>query len=266
MRALLPVRTSLLAAAAVALFACAGEAPGTGDAVAGEGAAAPSALVDAPYRFGPASRDGIGKFYRGREISQVMGHRGAGWLERPSREAEERTDLVVANMALAPDAIVADIGAGTGYFAFRLAKAVPEGRVIAVDIQPEMLAMIEARAAETGARNVVSHRGTVDDPALAPASLDAALIVDAYHEFSHPVEMLAGIRAALKPGGRLYLLEYRADDPRVPIKPLHTMSERQAIEEVEAAGLRWVETDDFLPQQHFFVFEKLAPGAAERHP
>lgn len=265
MRERSPFRTLLFAAAAVALFACAGEAPGTGEDVR-DPAAAPPAQGDTPYRFGPASRDGIGKFYRGREISHVMGHRGAGWLERPSREAEERTDLVVDKMALAPDAVVADIGAGTGYFAFRLAEAVPAGRVVAVDIQPEMLAMIEARAAEGGIRNVVSHRGTIEGPGLAPASLDAALIVDAYHEFSHPVEMLAGIRAALKPGGRLYLLEYRAEDPRVAIKPLHKMSERQAIEEVEAAGLRWVETGDFLPQQHFLVFEKVAPATVEAPP
>ncbi|MEM9302674.1 MAG: class I SAM-dependent methyltransferase [Pseudomonadota bacterium] len=218
-----------------------------------------------PYTTGPASRDGIGKFYMGREISHVMGHLGAGWLERPEREREERTDLVVENMDLAPDATVADIGAGTGYFSLRIAEAVPDGKVIAVDIQPEMLAMVETRAAAEGFRNVHSRRGEIDDPRLEPASVDAALIVDAYHEFSHPVEMLAGIYTGLKPGGRLYLLEYRLEDPRVPIKRLHKMSEAQARKEVEAAGLRWIETADFLPQQHFLVFEKPAeaPATAE---
>ena len=214
------------------------------------------------YEYGEASRDGIGKFHAGREISHVMGHLGAAWLERPEREREERTDLVVEAMDLAPDAVVADIGAGTGYFSFRIADAVPRGRVVAVDIQPEMLAMIETRAAAGGYRNVFSHRGTIDDPGLEPDSIDAALIVDAYHEFSHPVEMLAGIRRGLKPGGRLYLLEYRAEDPTVPIKPLHKMSEAQARREVEGAGLRWVETGDFLPQQHFLVFEKPAAASA----
>ncbi len=225
-------------------------------ACADEPAPQPETADPLAYSYGRASRDGIGKFYVGREISHVMGHLGAAWLERPEREREERTDLVVENMALEPDDVVADIGAGTGYFSLRIAAAVPDGQVIAVDIQPEMLAIVETRAASEGLRNVAARRGEIDDPKLDPASVDAALIVDAYHEFSHPREMMTGLLAALKPGGRLYLLEYRAEDPRVPIKRLHKMSEAQARKELEAVGFRWVETGSFLPQQHFLVFER----------
>ncbi|MEM1269083.1 MAG: class I SAM-dependent methyltransferase [Bacteroidota bacterium] len=211
---------------------------------------------DTSYVEGPASRDGIGKFYMGREISQVMGHRGAGWLERPGREAEEKPEQVIDAMDLAPDAVVADIGAGTGYFAFRIAQRVPEGRVLGVDIQPEMLQMMSERALIAGVTNVEPVRGRVDDPNLPANTVDAALLVDAYHEFSHPREMQAGLLEALKPGGRVFLVEYRGEDPSVPIKPLHKMTEAQARLEWEAAGFTWQETLDFLPQQHVMVFTK----------
>ncbi|MEM6337192.1 MAG: class I SAM-dependent methyltransferase, partial [Bacteroidota bacterium] len=154
---------------------------------------ATTAASDTSYVEGPASRDGIGKFYMGREISQVMGHRGAGWLERPGREAEEKPEQVIDAMDLAPDAVVADIGAGTGYFAFRIAQRVPEGRVLGVDIQPEMLQMMSERALMAGVTNVEPVRGRVDDPNLPANTVDAALLVDAYHEFSHPREMQAGL-------------------------------------------------------------------------
>jgi SAM-dependent methyltransferase len=202
------------------------------------------------------SRDGIGKVYMGREISHVMGHRGAAWLERPAREREERTDLLIQALPLEPDDVVADIGAGTGYFTFPIAARVPEGRVLAVDIQPEMLAMIEARKGNGGEDNVETILGGVTDPGLAPASVDLILIVDAYHEFSHPREMGAAMRAALKPGGRLVLVEYRGEDPAVPIKPLHKMTEAQARKEMEALGLVWEATLDPLPQQHILVFAR----------
>lgn len=211
---------------------------------------------DGPYRYGTPSRDGIGKFYLGREISHVMGHLGAGWLERPSRQQEERTDLLVRNLPLAEDDVVADVGAGTGYFSFRIAPAVPLGEVLAVDIQPEMLAIIEERGREEGVHNVRGVRGSITDPNLPEAAVDLALIVDAYHEFSHPREMAAGLLRALRPGGLLVLVEYRAEDPSVPIKRLHKMSETQARRELEAAGFEFVRNEDFLPQQHFLVFRR----------
>ncbi len=209
-----------------------------------------------PYRLGEASRDGIGKFYMGREISHVMGHLGASWLERPAREREERTDLLIENLPLESDSVVADIGAGTGYFSFRIAERVPDGKVFAVDIQQEMLDVIEARKAQEGADNVVTLLGVEDDPGLPDASVDLILLVDAYHEFSFPYEMGLAIARSLRSGGRLVLIEYRAEDPSVPIKRLHKMSQAQAKREMAAVGLEWVRTEDFLPQQHFMVFRR----------
>lgn len=191
-----------------------------------------------------------------------MGHLGAGWLERPTREREERTDLLVAALPLEPDDVVADIGAGTGYFSFRLASRLPEGRVLAVDIQQEMLDIVASRARADGVGNVEPVLGTVRDPGLAAGSVDLILLVDAYHEFSHPAEMGRAMAAALRPGGRLVLIEYRADDPTVRIKPLHTMTEAQARREMAAVGLEWVRTEDFLPQQHFMVFRRPAASPA----
>ncbi len=208
------------------------------------------------------SRDGIGKVYMGREISKVMGHRGASWLERPERADNERPDLVVDSLNLAPMDVVADIGAGTGYFTFPMVPQVPRGRVFAVDIQPEMLDIMRERVQEQGIDNVSLVRGTIQDPNLPTDSIDVALMVDAYHEFSHPREMMQSLVKSLVPGGRVVLIEYRKEDPSVPIKPLHKMSEAQARKEMEAVGLRWVETKDMLPRQHFLVFEKPAPQAA----
>lgn len=208
------------------------------------------------YSFTTPSRDGIGKHYFGREIAKVMGHRGAAWLERRSRLGEERPDAVVRGMGLAPDARVADIGAGTGYFSFRIAPGVPDGLVYAVDIQPEMLEILGKRIERGGIVNVVPVLGKPDDAMLPAATIDAVLLVDAYHEFAYPLEMMRTILRALKPGGRVFLVEYRGEDPRIPIKPLHKMTERQAKKRLESVGLRWIETRDFLPTQHFMVFEK----------
>jgi ubiquinone/menaquinone biosynthesis C-methylase UbiE len=208
------------------------------------------------YSYSAPHRDGIGKIYQGREISHVMGHQGAAWLERQQREREERTDLLVNALGLSPDAVVADIGAGTGYFSFRLSPLVPAGKVMAVDIQAEMLDIITRRS--TADSNVVPVLGTVTSVNLAANSVDLVLLVDAYHEFSHPREMGESLYHALKPGGRLALVEYRAEDPTVRIKRLHKMSEAQAIKEMVALGFTWLATSTALPQQHLLFFEKPA--------
>lgn len=208
------------------------------------------------YVQGVASRDGIGKFYMGREISRTMGHQAARWLERPGRVIEEKPDEVVAKLGLKAKDIVADVGAGSGYFAFRLSRFVPQGTVLAVDIQPEMLRIIEKRVKQYPTDNVKAILGSIDDPNLPKSAVDVALMVDAYHEFSHPRQMMNGIVEALKPGGRVILIEYRGEDPRIPIKTLHKMTQSQVKKEMKAVGLRWRETKDFLPQQHFMVFEK----------
>lgn len=206
------------------------------------------------YEQGLPDGDGIGKVYLGREISHVMGHRAAGWLDRPMREVVERTDLLIERLPLEPDDVVADIGAGTGYFTFPIARRVPDGEVLAVDIQPEMLALLEARADEAEVENVRPVLGSVTDPNLPAGGVDLILIVDAYHEFSHPREMGEAMVRALVPGGLLVLVEYRAEDPSVPIKRLHKMSEAQARKEMEAIGLEWLRTEGYLPQQHVLVF------------
>jgi SAM-dependent methyltransferase len=202
--------------------------------------------------------DGIGKFYMGREIARVMGYQGAEWLERPERVEEERPDQVVEQMKLKPADVVADIGAGTGYFSFRIAPLVRQGKVFAVDLQPEMLAIIEKRKKELKADNVVPLRSTETDTKLAENSVDVALMVDVYHEFSFPREMMLSLVKALKPGGRVVQIEYRGEDPDVPIKRLHKMTVAQCRKEMAVVGLVWKETKDFLPQQHFIVFEKPA--------
>jgi SAM-dependent methyltransferase len=210
------------------------------------------------YRIGVPSRDGIGKFYMGREISHVMGHRGAAWLERPGREREERTDLLLANLPLAPDDVVVDLGAGSGYFSLPIAARLTTGRVLAVDIQREMLDMVERRARAAGAENIDTILATAQNPRIPANSADLVLLVDAYHEFSHPREVMLGVLRGLKPGGRVVLVEYRGEDPSVPIKPLHKMTEAQARRELEAIGFEFLENRGYLPQQHVLLFRK--PG------
>ena len=218
-------------------------------------------VADTSDRYGRTSPSpgGTGKTYMGREISQVMGHRGADWLERPERAEREMPARVVEAMSLKPSDVVADIGAGTGYFTFRLAPEVPRGIVYAVDIQPEMLAKIRRRMKADDVGNVVPVRGTERAPKLPAGAVDAALMVDAYHEFAFPYEMMRGLREALRPGGRVYLVEYRKEDPTIPIKRLHKMTEKQAVRELAAADLRHVRTEDVLPRQHLMIFEKPAP-------
>lgn len=208
------------------------------------------------YQYRDAAYDGIGKVYMGREIAQVMGHLGAGWLERTEREQEERTDLLLDALDLRPTDVVADIGAGTGYFTFRIAPSVPQGRVLAVDIQPEMIDYLNAGKQKNKAPNVTPVLGTITDPKLPANGVDLALMVDAYHEFSHPREMMDNIVRALKPGGRVVLVEYRAEDPKVAIKERHKMSVAQVRKEMEAVGLSFEKVDKSLPQQHILFFRK----------
>ena len=204
-----------------------------------------------------ADPHGTGKFYMGREISRVMGHQGASWLDRPEREVEEAPEVLLDALGTLRGMTIADIGAGSGYFSFRLAqRAGPGGRVLAVDIQDEMLRIIRRRAAQKRIRNVEPVLGTIQDPGLSPESVDLALLVDVYHEFSHPWEMIQGIHRALKPGGRLVLVEYRAEDPEVPILRLHKMTQDQVRREISVHPLVWVETLDLLPRQHIVIFRK----------
>ena len=185
-----------------------------------------------------------------------MSSHGAPWLDRPSRETEEQPDLLVRNLPLKANDIVADIGAGTGYFSFRICKRIPKGKCLAVDIQPEMLSVIRERMRERQVDNIVPILGTVSNPNLPLNGIDLVLIVDAYHEFSHPREMMEAIVRSLKPGGRVVLVEYRGEDLDVRKNPLHKMTRAQAIREMAAAGLSLHEFRDILPQQHFMIFEK----------
>lgn len=200
--------------------------------------------------------EGTGRFYMSREIAPMMSHSGAGWLERTEREEEERTDLLLKNLSVEPNDVVADIGAGSGYFSFRLAALVPRGSVLAVDVQPEMISILNDSASAKGIQNVQPVLGKIDDPKIAAGAVDLALLVDAYHEFSHPFEMMTNIHRALKKGGRVALVEFRGEDPNVLIKPRHKMTQAQAVREMERVGLTWVETRDILPQQHLMFFEK----------
>ena len=211
------------------------------------------------------SRDGIGKFYMGREIAHVMGHLGAGWLERPSRELEEKPQTLIRSLKLKAGDNVADIGVGTGYFARRIARVIgPKGTVYGVDIQPEMLELLAKNLGKLGIKNVKGVLGTIKNPNLPANSIDLALMVDVYHEFSHPHEMLQNLCHALKPGGRIAFVEYRMEDPNVPIKLLHKMSQLQVMIEATPHPLEWVETISVLPRQHVIVFKKTATTPAAK--
>lgn len=202
--------------------------------------------------------NGTGKFYLGREIALVMGHEGAGWLERPEREEEEQPTKLLQALDLKPGLVVADIGAGSGYHTFRIADRVgPTGKVYAVDIQQEMLDLMRRRAKARGVVNVELIKGTETDPKLPENAIDLILMVDVYHEFSHPFEMVEAMTKALKPGGRMVFVEFRLEDPNVPIKLVHKMSQKQVLKEMEPhKQLRWAGTLDILPWQHIIVFKK----------
>ena len=193
----------------------------------------------------------------GRRFAPVMGYQGAPWLERSEREEEEAPDVALNVLNIPKGASVADIGAGSGYITVRLAARVgPSGRVFANDVQPQMLNILARRLNNARITNVTLIEGTLDDPRLPPASVDLALMVDVYHELSQPQAILRHLRDALKPGGRLVLLEYRKEDPTVPIKPEHKMSVAEAKLEVEAEGFTLAKVDEALPRQHILIFVK----------
>jgi precorrin-6B methylase 2 len=202
--------------------------------------------------------NGIGKFYMGREIAHVMGHRAAGWLERPERQEEERTDLLIDALKLKPGEMVADIGVGTGYIAEKMARRIlPGGVVYGVDIQQEMLDLLDRKMKLLRVENVKPVLGTITDPKLPEAAIDLIIMVDVYHEFDHPYEMTESMVKSLKSGGRLVFVEFRMEDPKVPIKLVHKLSEAQVKKEMTAfSGMEWVETNPVLPQQHIITFRK----------
>jgi len=208
--------------------------------------------------------NGTGTFYMGREIALVMGHEAAGWLDRPEREKEEQPTRLVEILKFKSGEVVADVGAGSGYLTFRVApKVAPGGKVLAVDIQPEMLALIRDRSKAKGLTNVEPVMGTVSDPKLPAGGVDTILMVDVYHEFSHPYEMTEAMVKALKVGGRLVFVEYRLEDESVPIKLVHKMSEKQVLKEMAPWPLKHAKTHEVLPWQHIIVFTKVDANSAK---
>ncbi|RYZ64721.1 MAG: class I SAM-dependent methyltransferase [Proteobacteria bacterium] len=201
--------------------------------------------------------DGTGRFFQDREIAQVMGWQAAPWLEREEREQEERTSLLLGELGLEPGMVVADVGAGSGYLSRRMAPLVsPGGRVIATDIQPQMLEMMRKLAADPRYANLQPLESTAQDTRLPEGTVDLAIMVDVYHELAFPYETLASMVRALKPGGRIAFVEYRGEDRNVPIKTLHKMTERQIRREAELHALTWERTSRRLPIQHLVIFRK----------
>ena len=203
-------------------------------------------------------RNGIGKFFMGREIAHVMGHQAADWLERPEREEEERTDEMVEALKFREGEVVADIGCGSGYVSRKIAKKIgATGVVYGVDIQQEMLDLLAKRMAMFRIGTVKPVMGTTTDPQVPPASCDTMIMVDVYHEFDQPYEMIRGMIAGLKPGGRIVFVEFRKEDPNVPIKEVHKMSEEQVRKEMAVhPELEFVTNIATLPRQHVIVFRK----------
>ena len=195
--------------------------------------------------------------YKGRTIAPVMSAAGADWLTREEREEKEQPEKILDALNIGRGMVVADVGAGVGYFSLRIARRVEStGRVLAVDVQSEMLELLRKNKEREGLDNVELLLGTTSDPKLPNEAVDLALLVDVYHEFQYPEEMIAGIRHSLKPDGRMVLIEYRGEDPDVPIKPEHKMTVEQVRGEIEPLGFRLKQTLEFLPWQHIFVFEK----------
>src|SRR6056297_4171520 len=208
------------------------------------------------YSYKNGDRNGIGKWYMQREISHVMGYQGMSWLERDEREKEENTSTLLKNMKISDTDDIADIGAGSGYHVFKLADMATAGTIYAVDIQDEMLDAMRSKKLEGKIENVALVKGNEKSVNLKPNSVDKVLIVDVYHEMNFPYEMMASIKKAMRADARLYLIEYRGEDPNVPIKKLHKMTEAQAVKEMKVIGLELEENIVNLPWQHCMVFVK----------
>ena len=217
-----------------------------------------AATLSAQERYTLKSGDpnGINKWYMGRQIAQVMSHFGIGWLEREEREQEENTTQLLKNLAVQPGNVIADIGAGSGYHSSLLSKMVGNGKVYAVDVEPEMIAFLNERIKREGKKNIIPVLSTEKIVSLPANSMDMMLLVDVYHEFSFPYEMALSMLEALKPGGKLVLVEFRAEDPNVPIKTIHKMSQQQAVKEFKAAGFTFEKNISNLPWQHCLIFRK----------
>ncbi len=209
------------------------------------------------YTFRKGDPNGIGKWYQGREIAHVMGFQGVGWLNRPEREQEENTSILLRNMDIGVHDVIADIGAGSGYHVFKLASLADKGLIYAVDIQDEMLAELGKNKANGKVKNVEIIKGSVMSVNLPKNSVDKVLMVDVYHEFNYPMEMIASIKKALKEDGKIFLIEYRGEDQSVPIKKIHKMTKEQAIKEMQAAGMKLERNISNLPWQHCMVFVKI---------
>ena len=205
------------------------------------------------YTYKKGDFNGIGKWYMGREIAYVMGFQGVNWLERSEREIEEDVATLIKNMKIKTDDTIADIGAGSGYHVFKMAPLADKGLVYAVDIQPEMLEAIELKKKSKRVFNVETVLGSAKSINLPKNSLDKVLLVDVYHEFSNPFEMIESIKNALKPNGLLFLIEYRGEDPNVPIKKIHKMTKKQSIAEMRAVGLKLKENIDNLPYIYVLI-------------
>jgi len=211
---------------------------------------------DKIYTHKTASDGGTGKFYYGREIARIMDFGGSPWLERNTRQIEENSNLAISKLPVTNESVVADIGAGTGYYTFKIYNRVPQGKVYAEEIQDDAVTYLKNKAGQLNAMNVIVVKGTERSPKLPENSIDLALMVDVYHELSYPHEMLQSLRHSLKPKGKLLLLEYRAEDPKVDIKPLHKMSVQQVNKELSANGFHLTQDGEFLPIQHFLLYEK----------
>jgi ubiquinone/menaquinone biosynthesis C-methylase UbiE len=213
--------------------------------------------TDSLYTYKTASPGGTGKFYLGREIAHVIGPSSVAWLDRDSRPREENTQLAIDKIQLPPDAVIADIGAGTGYYTFKLAPKVPQGKVYAVEIQDEMIAAINEKKKKLNNTNVEVIKGTIRSPNLPANSVDLVIMVDVYHELEYPVEILKAIKNALKKDGQLLLIEYKGEDPAVAIRPLHKTTVAQLNKELAANGFKLSYEGKFMPIQHFLVYKKI---------
>jgi len=231
-------------------------------------AADPSQPTPPPtYEYRPASFDGTGKWFVDREIAHFMSHQGAPWLEREERETEEAPNRLVSALSLKPGYQVGDVGAGSGYLTWRMARVVgPTGKIYANVIQPEMISFLRTNLLVRGITNVVPVLGTTTDPRLPDNTLDLILLVDVYHECDHPLEMTRRMTDALKPGGRLVFVEYRGEERWIPIKPLHKMTAAQVRKEMALhPRLAFVENLTNLPRQHILIFQKkTAPPGSSR--